>query len=319
MTKEEQAGELLEKYLNKELSPSGIRKVEEWYASYERNGALINDETKAVMEKQMFGQLQKVMHEKAKSKTLQFFQTQQWLKIAAILLFTSGLALTLWSTSSKEDHTEHLFSVTTSAAENKKITLTDGSEIWLSPSSKLLYPEKFNSLNRVVELTEGEAFFKIAHEEQRNFTVKTADHLETKVLGTSFRIKSYRAKRYIDILVATGKVSVGNTNQIFGTLIKGQQICYDKKERHAKISYTPNPVQTELVFEGTSLEEVVRQLGYVYSIQITLSNAALYSLKCSAKFKTNQKPAEILDLLCSLHHLQFSESKNHKTFNIYER
>ena len=319
MTQGEQAKELLKKYLNNELDPAGTKQVEEWYNSYEQNDLHIKEERKAGIDKKMFATLQKVIYKDAKPNVLRLSTLHSWLKIAAVLLVISGLAILLWPTSSKQDNTEKLVSLSTTAKQKKKITFADGSAICLAPSSKLLYPLKFNSSKRVVELAEGEAFFKIAHEEQRSFIVKTSNDLETKVLGTSFTIKSYRAKGIIDIIVATGKVAVGNTQQTFGTLIKGQQISYDKEKRLATISYTPKPVYTDLIFEGTTLQKVINQLEYAYSVRIVLSNPNLYNLKCAAVFNTRQKPEEILDILCSLHHLKFNVSDDHKTFNIYRK
>jgi len=319
MTQEEQARALLKKYLNNELDPARTKQVEEWYNSYEQNDLHIEKERKAGIDEKMFATLQKVIYKDAKPNVLQFSILHSWLKIAAVFLVISGLAVLVWPTSSKQDITKKLVSLSTTATQKKKITLADGSEICLSPSSKLLYPLKFSSSKRVVELTEGEAFFKIAHEEKRSFIVKTSDDLETKVLGTSFTIKSYRAKGNIDIIVSTGKVSVGNSQQTFGTLIKGQQISYDKEKRLAMISYTPKPIYTDLIFEGTTLLKAVKQLEYAYSIRIELSNPALYNLKCAAVFNTRQKPVEILDILCSLHHLKFNISEDHKTFNIYRK
>ncbi|MCD0488299.1 FecR domain-containing protein [Pedobacter sp. MC2016-14] len=318
MTQEEQAKELLKKYLNKELDPIATKQVEEWYNSYEQDGGYLEKEKKAVIAKQMQDKLQQVMHT-SKRGILRLPLQQTWLRVAAAIAIISGLAVLLWPHTTKQVAAEQFVSISTSATQKKNIKLADGSEICLSPSSKLLYPAKFSSSQRVVELAEGEAFFKVAHEAHRGFIVKTSDDLQTKVLGTSFTIKSYHAKGNIEIVVATGKVSVGNTQQTFGTLIKGQQLSYHKQKRMAMISYTPQPVYTDLVFEGTTLQKAIKQLEYAYSINIVLNHPDLYNLKCAAVFNTRQKPEEILDILCSLHHLKFNASEDHKTFNIYRK
>lgn len=238
--------------------------------------------------------------------------------IAAAVFIILGIGIALWLPVRKTAPTEKLFSVSTTAWEKKKITLSDGSEIWLNPSSCVSYGQRFSAANRTIELTEGEAFFKIAHEEQRPFLVKTSNHITTKVLGTSFRIKSYKARKSIDVLVATGKVAVGNSQQVFATLIRGQQISYDKENQSAEVTYTPAPIAVKLVFDNITLQEAVKELEYAYSIRIELENQSLADLKCEATFTTKQQPAEILDILCSLHHLKFKESTDHKTFKIYK-
>jgi len=315
MTEEEQARELLKKYAAKELDPAGIKIVEQWYASFEQSPAQLNESRKAAIKEEMLVKLQKAMAIHPQRKTIQLALILKISSIAAAILVILGIGITLWLPAEKSKAAEKLFSISTSALEKKKITLSDGSEIWLNPLSRISYPQHFSAINRTIELTEGEAFFKIAHEEQRPFLVKTSDHLITKVLGTSFGIKSYKASRSIDVLVATGKVAVGNSKQVFATLTRGQQISYDKENQRAEVMYKPAPI-VKLVFDNITLKEALKELEYAYDIHIKLENQSLNNLKCEATFSTNQQPSEILDILCSLHHLKFKESDDHKTFKI---
>ena len=63
---EEQAKELLQKYLNKQASPEEQKKVEEWYARlYQENFELAADR-KAAIGAQMFVHLQAAMRQKPK-------------------------------------------------------------------------------------------------------------------------------------------------------------------------------------------------------------------------------------------------------------
>ena len=318
MTKEEQARELLRKYIDKEASPAEIAQVERWYTSAQDELPPLEKERKQAIAESVLWRLRQEM-EKEEIKTLRFPVWSQMRKVAASLLLISAAGLGGWLLSKKPIVDEQLLSLTTSAGEKKKIVFAEGSEIILGPSSRLLYPAKFKSRDRTVSLSEGEAFFNIAHEEDRPFMVKTREDLYTKVLGTSFRIKSYHKSRHISVAVMTGKVAVGNSNQVFGTLIKGQQIAYDKIDQRAEISYTPVKTYVNLRFEHTDLEEVARQLEYAYSIRISVNNPSVKKLKCNATFNTKQSPEEILDIICSLHHLRFRASEDHKTFNVYRK
>ena len=319
MTKEEKAQLLLKKYLNQEASPEEVNQVEAWYASYEQRPASLNEGRKTQIGGEVFAALQLEMQSTGKSaRLIRLHQVFQMAKIAAAIVVIAGLGMTFWMARKPQLVAEQLVSISTAKQEKKKIVLSDGSEIILSPSARLLYPAKFKANQRTIELAEGEAFFKIAHDERRPFTVKTAEGIYTKVLGTSFKISSYQANKSIQIAVATGKVAVGNSSQVFGTLVKGQQVVYDKKAQRATISYTPAPIYVNLVFERASLQQVIEKLEYSYDIQIHLA-PALGKLKCSATFNTKQTPEEILDLLCSLHHLQFKKSNDQKTFNVYKK
>jgi transmembrane sensor len=318
MTEEEQARELLKKYQAKGLDTDGIKKVEEWYASFEENPVPINKDRKAAIREDMFAELQKVMDMQPKPKIFNWPSITRITSAAAAVLIILGIGIIFWQPAVHKTPQEKLFFTSTDAGEHKKITLSDGSEIWLNPSSRISYQQEFSAANRTIELTEGEAFFKIAHEKQRPFLVTTADHITTKVLGTSFRIKSYGARKNIDVLVATGKVTVGNSRQVFATMTRGQQISYDKVNQRADVTEMAVPIAVKLVFDNITLKEVLTELEYAYSIHAELQDESLNHLKCEATFSTKQPLTEILDILCSLHHLKFKESDDHKTFKIYK-
>lgn len=84
------------------------------------------------------------------------------------------------------------------------ITLTDGSTVLLNSDSELIYPNGFDDKREVI--LEGEAFFMIAKDEKRPFSIKSGK-LITTVLGTSFNIKAFQNEN-IEVTVASGKVKV---------------------------------------------------------------------------------------------------------------
>lgn len=318
-TKEEQAKALLKKYAEGRANATETEKVEKWYAAYEDRDQAIADTRKVEIGNEIYRSLQTAMEADAAVKVQRLSPWLKLIKVAAVFALISGIAVLLWSKNKKHLASEIVVAISTSATQKKHIVLADGSDITLGPLAKLVYPLKFKSNSRWVKLSEGEAFFKIAHDEQRPFTVETAEGLYTKVLGTSFNIKSYAASKKTSIVVLTGKVAIGNATQVFGTLIKGQQLTYDKQNLRAVIDYTPKPVYTNMVFEGETLSEVCTQLNYAYSINIKLAGAKLNNLKCTATFNTRQSPEEIIALLCSLHHLKMEKSDDHKTFNLYKK
>lgn len=319
MTKEERASLLLQKYTDHTATPSERIQVEKWYAEYDKQSAQLAPSAKEKIHAQMSARIQEEMIKETKAMHRRLPVLQFMLRTAAVFIVICGAGMAFWHFSRQQAPPEKLVTVATLAGEKKDLVLPDGSQITLAPSSRFVYPAKFKPNSRLVKLAEGEAFFKIAHEEKRSFTVQTSDGIYTRVLGTSFRIKSYHLSPKIEVSVATGKVAVGNSRQVFGTLVKGQQIAYDKNRQVAAISYTPQPVYVNLVFEGTPLKKVFEKLAYAYSIQIDLDNQALGKRKCTASFNTRQKPEEILDILCSLHHLKFNQSDDHKTFNVYKK
>lgn len=311
---EEQAKELLQKYLDKQASPEEQKKVEEWYATLDLKNVVSADQ-KAAIGEQMFVRLNAAMYEKPKATKV--LKLQYFGKIAAAILLMVTLGLTIWKISSPEKPAEIQLTVVTGSTEHRRITLSDGSMVLLGPSAKLSYPKVFASNSRQIALKEGEAFFDIAHQENRPFTVHTASGIDIKVLGTSFKVKSYQASKQFEVAVVTGKVAVSNKYKNLGTLVKDEALTYDKNAGRAAIRKIKALAFVEFAFDGTALDQVINKLQYAYSIKILLNDSTLAKLKTTASFNSKQSPEEILDIICSLHHIRFNGSKNHKTFNIY--
>ncbi|QNR85983.1 FecR domain-containing protein [Pedobacter riviphilus] len=311
---EEQAKELLQKYLDQQASPQEQKTVEEWYATLHAKDVVLPADRKVAIREQMFIHLQAAMYQKPKYGKV--FKLQSFIRIAAAVIITITLGISVWKLNTQVA-SENQITVVTGSTQKKRITLPDGSVVLLDPSAKLCYPKAFASNNRQISLKEGEAFFEITHQEKRPFTVHTTSGVDIRVLGTSFKVKSYRDSKHIEVAVVTGKVAVSDRKGNLGTLIKDEYLTYDKSAGQAAIGKTKATAFVELAFDGASLDQVINKLQYVYSIKILLNDSTLGKLKTTASFSSKQSAEEILDIICSLHHLKFNASKNHKTFNIY--
>jgi transmembrane sensor len=84
------------------------------------------------------------------------------------------------------------------------VGLADGSSVWLHPGGQLRYPDRFSARQREVFLT-GNAFFEVARNPDQPFLVQT-NQLTTRVLGTSFLVKSAGARATVQ--VRSGRVEV---------------------------------------------------------------------------------------------------------------
>ena len=87
-----------------------------------------------------------------------------------------------------------------------RLTLSDGTRVWLNAASSLTYPEIFQDRERVVELT-GEAFFEVKPDTALPFIVKTQG-MRVKVLGTTFNVKAYPDELKLYTTLVEGKVEV---------------------------------------------------------------------------------------------------------------
>ena len=89
-----------------------------------------------------------------------------------------------------------------------KLTLNDGTLVWLNSASELRYPTSFTGEVREVFL-KGEGYFSVAHDKEHPFIVVSTD-IYTRVYGTEFNIRSYEEKD-IHVTLVQGQVSVKKT------------------------------------------------------------------------------------------------------------
>jgi transmembrane sensor len=134
-----------------------------------------------------------------------------WRIAAGILLIISISTLVLYYTGIQKDKIS-FFELTTPQGSHTRLTLTDGTTVWLNAGSKLKYPNKFNSKNRTVYL-EGEAFFSVKKDPRHPFIVMTSD-VNVKALGTAFNVKAYPNEGSIETTLVTGIVEIeGNKSK----------------------------------------------------------------------------------------------------------
>lgn len=98
-------------------------------------------------------------------------------------------------------------SVVTKYGNKSKISLPDGSQVWLNAGSRLDYNSvDFNIVRREVNLS-GEAYFDIAHNAHKPFIVRSGN-MRIKVLGTMFNVKAYPEEKNIETSLIKGSVEI---------------------------------------------------------------------------------------------------------------
>lgn len=111
-----------------------------------------------------------------------------WLRIsaaAAVLALVSTLVLHLLPA----ERPEQLFTVEAPQGTHSRISLPDGTQVWLNAGSALSYGSSFNETSREVSLS-GEAYFEVARHAALPFRVEARGCTFT-VLGTKFDISAY--------------------------------------------------------------------------------------------------------------------------------
>ena len=102
------------------------------------------------------------------------------------------------------------------------VLLPDGSKVWLTNGSKLIYPERFDKKERTVQL-QGEAYFTVSHNKKRPFIVNLDKH-RIKVLGTEFSAISYPDDNEIRVDLVSGKVQLDVSDDKGGNNFKSYSL-----------------------------------------------------------------------------------------------
>lgn len=100
----------------------------------------------------------------------------------------------------------HYKVVTTDAGMKTRISLPDGSVIWLNAGSTLKYPEKFDKKIREIYLT-GEGYFDVRHHAEKPFIVH-AGAMDIRILGTEFNVRAYEDEGFTETSLIKGAVEV---------------------------------------------------------------------------------------------------------------
>mgnify|MGYP000009584835 FL=1 len=202
--------------------------------------------------------------------------------------------------------------VSTPRKKEFKLTLSDGTEVWLNAESQLSYPSRFKGNERIVHL-QGEAYFKVAHDKQHPFIVYT-ENLHTQVLGTEFNIRNYPSSEALVTLI-NGQVKVKNRqNNLSKLLAPGEQACLNK-EGDFSISHIDADEYVEwkdgyFYFDNKPLVEIMRDLGRWYNVDIIFIHPSDKNIRLHFLTKRHETLEQAITLLNSLNKVKASVKEN---------
>src|SRR5690606_24410283 len=203
-----------------------------------------------------------------------------------------------------------------------KITLADGTQVWLNAASTLTYPIEFSGRKREVTL-EGEAYFEVARDESKPFIVNTARQ-RTEVLGTSFNINAYDNETLTKTTLLHGSVRVqaSNANATTGrVLVRNEQsvIADDENIRIYRVDPEKVVAWKEGIFNfhGLSIDESLKQIERWYDVDVIYQGARPQGY-LGGKMSRGVKLSTFLEFLEKDFHIR-SELKADRTLILYTK
>lgn len=175
------------------------------------------------------------------------------------------------------------------------ITLPDGSDIELNLNTRLSFANYRHQ--RRVNLTQGEAYFHVAHDNNHPFVVSAASGKIT-VTGTRFNVWKYQDN--VAVAVMEGSVVV-RSGQADRNLTSGLQAKFNGTHLHPHLSDI-NTSQVlawregQLILDNLTLSEAVPQINRYLEKPLILSSQSVAELRIGGIYNTNdiQRLVEVL-------------------------
>lgn len=151
-----------------------------------------------------------------------------------------------------------------------QLVLPDGSRVWLNAASSIRYPVSFASgTGRSVEIT-GEAYFEIAPDPGRPFTVHMGQRASVQVLGTHFDVNAYEDEDAISTTLLEGRVNVSVGDQTV-SLKPGQEAIAGKALRVNDTTDLEAAVAWKegfFFFNSEDIPSIMRQIARWYDVTV---------------------------------------------------
>lgn len=191
-----------------------------------------------------------------------------------------------------------------------KLTLADGSQIWLNTASSITYPTAFTGKERRVKIT-GEAYFEIAKNAAMAFYVEY-NKGEVKVLGTHFNVNAYADEKDARVTLLEGSVRFSAGDKT-GELKPGQQAQVTDNSVNVVNEVDMESVmswkQGRFYFDGAEIKTIMRQVEKWYNVEVHYE--ADISDSFVAKMSRDENLSELLRIiqLTNLVHFKIEENK----------
>jgi ferric-dicitrate binding protein FerR (iron transport regulator) len=217
-----------------------------------------------------------------------------WMKIAASVLLIIGLGWIGFKLLAPGQPVKELLVQTQQTVLTD--TLPDGSTVTLNRASSIAYPSRFKGSTRPVIL-KGEAFFNVAPDKKKPFTISVND-VQVTVVGTSFNVKSHEGNT--EVVVETGIVRVtknGTTVELKAhekIMIPAKDSIVQKEEVSDQLYQYYRT--REFVCDDTPLWKLVEVLNEAYDAHIVIGRKELRELRLTTAFN-NESFDQVLEVI----------------------
>lgn len=220
---------------------------------------------------------------------------------------------------SGKDETPQYHTLQTSRGGEYRMTLSDGTKVWLNADTKMRYPVRFSGNERRV-FVEGEVFLDVRRDTARPF-VLVSEHGEVTVLGTRFNFRSYPEETEAVTTLESGCVRMASGKN-GGTirLMPGEQGRLDKKAGTLVKKEVDTYLYTawqkgRIVCRNARLETLFNTLARWYDLQIVYADPAAKDIRFTCDIDKCERFEKILEIIESNRRVRFTT--DHRTITVH--
>ncbi len=223
-----------------------------------------------------------------------------WVKRGLVAAAVLLLALWVSTLPFQQEESLGMQAEVASASQVNHQVLEDGSSIKTQPTSQV--DVAYNNEQRAVYLSSGEAYFQVAKDQARPFTVYVEDY-QVRAIGTAFSIKLESST--VEVLVEEGVVELARNNRTDANHSQANIPQLIAKQR-AIISRDPNDDELEiatltkdeikrvyawqhrmLIFDDQPLQNIIQEFNRLNEVQLSFAEDAVGELNISGSMRSD--------------------------------
>jgi len=183
----------------------------------------------------------------------------------------------------------------TAVGQRHGLDLADGSRILLNTDTALAVD--LGDDHRRVRLYRGEAFFDVAPDAARPFTVRTGTG-EVRVLGTRFNVRVAADRTIVTVIEGTVRITADGADPVVLTAGQAGSLAFGAARPSAAVDPSAATAwqRGQMVFYRTPLGEVVDELNRYHRGRIMILTEALRDRPVTGVFDAT-RPAAVVDLI----------------------